>query len=885
MKSEDKYNEELMLELEKVKRENQYLKALLKEQSDFQSKYDYDYNEHKKLLLKLNKFSSDLAIMPYQEIFPFIVEKLKEFFNVKGAWITSYDEKASDLVVEFSSFSILDNSRFRKLVGKNILKFRTPVSADQYEIITTSGVGYIKSVHELTFGAIPDVIGKAIEKIFSIGWFVAVALMYQNRLYGTMVIMGDKHQKPPDKDEISAFAGVASNAIGRKKAEEALIEKEEYYRRIFDNSSEAISIHNAVTSRILDVNDTMLKVFGYEDKSELIGKKIIELSVVEDGFDWTLGLKIIKPVIETGTNTFQWKAKKKNGEKFWVEVTLRLMKFGKEHRIVAFSNDITLRRKTEDDIRASEEKYRTLFRNQALAIGIRAADGKYFEFNDLYSQMLGYSEEELAVLTQKDLTHPDDYQITVYNMNMITSGKSELQRYEKRYISKSGDVIWAEVCIQPLKAKDGSIIAVIGTINNITERKKAELLLQEQNTTLEAQYEQYMILNEKLRQTNYDLETAIKKAEESDRLKTAFLQNMSHEIRTPLNGIIGFSNLLAEEDISREEIIEYTGIIRNSGKRLLEIVNNILDISKIETGQLEVFRKNFSINELFANLHSFFMPMVNAQGLSLTYQTGLDDEHCIVNTDEAKLNQILVNLINNAIKFTSKGSIHYTYEIKDNYIHFSVKDTGIGIDEEHLERIFERFTQIDASQNRGFEGAGLGLAICKGLIELLGGEIWIESIVDSGTTFFFTIPYSAPHYIHIPQSDTAIDTHSSASTKILIVEDDVPSLQYLSKILTDNSYSFLSAGNGEQALELIRSDNNINLVLMDIRMPVMDGIEATKEIKRIRPDIPIIAQTAFAFSEERSEILEIGCDDYISKPINKKEMLTKINKCLKKAKV
>ena len=249
-------------------------------------------------------------------------------------------------------------------------------------------------------------------------------------------------------------------------------------------------------------------------------------------------------------------------------------------------------------------------------------------------------------------------------------------------------------------------------------------------------------------------------------------------------------------------------------------------------------------------------------------------------TDEAKLNQVLVNLVSNAIKFTKSGDIDFGFEIKGDFVQFYVKDTGIGIQEELFETIFDRFIQAEQTMTKNYEGAGLGLAISKGLVELLGGKIWVTSKINKGTTFFFTIPYIEGNEHIQPGADIQEIQSRPARGKILIAEDDWTSLQYLKRILLKQNIIVIHVENGEQAIELVRNTPDINLILMDIRMPVMDGIEATKQIKQIRPDLPIIAQTAYAFEDEKSKILAIGCDEYLAKPLDNIKLNEIVNKYL-----
>jgi CheY-like chemotaxis protein/uncharacterized protein YlbG (UPF0298 family) len=354
---------------------------------------------------------------------------------------------------------------------------------------------------------------------------------------------------------------------------------------------------------------------------------------------------------------------------------------------------------------------------------------------------------------------------------------------------------------------------------------------------------------------------------------------MSHEIRTPLNGIIGFSSLLNDENLSKDDIKEYTFLICQSGNRLLEIVNNVLDISKIQIGQIEIKKQSILLNSIFSDLFTFFSPIANSKNISLNYHNR-DDKFRTIYSDEAKLHQILTNLINNAVKFTKSGNIDFGYEVKDDFIQLYVKDTGIGILPELYETIFDRFIQAEQTMTKNYEGAGLGLAISKGLVELLGGKIWVESDIGRGTTFYFTLPYT-PGFMSSQNEINHLEIPiKPAHGKILIAEDDWISFQYLKRILVKQGIIVIHVENGEQAVESVRNSPDINLILMDIRMPVMDGIEATKLIKQFRPDLPIIAQTAYAFEDEKNKILSFGCDEYLAKPLDNTMLKTLINKYL-----
>jgi len=411
--------------------------------------------------------------------------------------------------------------------------------------------------------------------------------------------------------------------------------------------------------------------------------------------------------------------------------------------------------------------------------------------------------------------------------------------------------------------------------HEIAVRKQAEELLNQQNTTLEAQFDELKVLTEELELSNRNLEISKARAEENDRLKTAFLQNISHEIRTPLNGIIGFSDLLQDEKITQVDVVTFTKIIKQSSNRLLETVNNILTISKIETGQISTLKSSFSLNGLIAELFNFYSPLAKEKGLDIQYKK---NESTFIYTDESKLHQIFINLINNAIKFSSNGTINFGFDITNEMVTCYVKDNGIGISKDMFDIVFERFRQGSFKTTRGYEGAGMGLSICKGYVELIGGSIWIESEINEGTSVYFTIPYSKTNAINPSNINESDQQFKVLHGIILIVEDDINSFFLLEQIFERTQCSIVHAENGEIAVELVQKMPEITLILMDMKMPVMDGFEATRIIKKIRPSLPIIAQSAYAFGSEIDKIKSVGCDHYVSKPIKAADLLKIVSK-------
>ncbi|MEF8845550.1 MAG: ATP-binding protein, partial [Bacteroidales bacterium] len=407
-----------------------------------------------------------------------------------------------------------------------------------------------------------------------------------------------------------------------------------------------------------------------------------------------------------------------------------------------------------------------------------------------------------------------------------------------------------------------------GFIMDVTQRKEAEMKIEEKNEALKNSLEQ-------IKKINNELEQAKEKAEESDRLKSAFLANMSHEIRTPMNGIMGFAHLLKKAPPSAEKRQEYIEVIEQSGTRMLNIINDLIDISRIEAGQVDIHPSEFNFNEQLSYLYTFFQPEAEAKGLNLTVTKPLPDDQTLIYTDKDKFYLVLSNLIKNAVKYTHEGSIHFGYLQKGKDLEFYVEDTGIGIPEEKQQAIFDRFVQADMSTGSSYEGAGLGLAITKAYVEMLGGEIFLESKVGAGTRFSFTIPYIYGKASESDHESSASDTTTDKMKNItlLIVEDDETTDLYITELLQDKCKAILHAKDGNEAVKLVRERDDIDMILMDIKMPNMDGYTATQKIRELNKKIVIIAQTAYALAGDREKAIEAGCDDYLSKPIDEGDLL------------
>ncbi len=375
------------------------------------------------------------------------------------------------------------------------------------------------------------------------------------------------------------------------------------------------------------------------------------------------------------------------------------------------------------------------------------------------------------------------------------------------------------------------------------------------------------------RQLEQELVSAKLLAEESDKLKTGFLANMSHEIRTPMNGILGLTQLLSNAEIKESQKKEYISMIRSNGNMLMELVNDIIDISKIESKQVDLSENELSLNDMMSDLYCLISgeKMVKEiNKLELVFNPGFKDKQDIILGDQAKLRQILTNLISNAIKFTEEGKIEFGYRLdENNNLLFYVEDTGIGIPENKIDVIFDRFTQADQSLTRQYSGSGLGLAISKGFVDRMGGEIWVESVHHESSCFYFTIPYKKVHRVKsIPGAKKfKINQFAWDNLTILVVEDNLISFKLLEISLNKTGCKVIHADNGKTAVKLVEENPGINLVLMDIQLPVMNGYDATRAIKKLRPNLHVIAQTANAMDDDRMKCMDAGCSDYVTKPI------------------
>ncbi|MCX6277325.1 MAG: PAS domain S-box protein [Bacteroidetes bacterium] len=639
---------------------------------------------------------------------------------------------------------------------------------------------------------------------------------------------------------------VVNDITDRKQVEEALIESEKrlnlalsvakmaYWRfEIATNKVEWSEGHQVLfgisMEEFAETLDDVQNHVHEEDRE--YGEKNLERTIKENvPFDNTY--RVIYP----------------NGDIHWLHSFGYLFNNaqGAPDHVFGVTQDITDQKSTENELR----KLSRAVEQSPASILITEPDGKIVYGNPKVCELTGYPIEELLGqnprIMQSGETPRETYKIL---WDAILSGNE----YRNEFINKkkNGELYWESVSISPIVDSRGKIINFLAVKEDINERKKMIASLQE----------------------------ALVKAESADLLKKAFIQNISHEIRTPMNSILGFGQLTSDPDLTQYERERYFTIVKASANRLMNTVTDFMDISLIISGNLEIQKKYFSFGDLLDLLYvttDKFMPSSKAQNIGLTLQTPPITTKLNIYSDYELLRKVLSHLLYNAFKFTKQGTVSVGFEVKGNELEFFVKDTGVGINKELQAIIFDKFMQENPLDTRGHEGSGLGLSIAKGIVELMGGNIWLESVKGEGSTFFFTIPVYLVGDEKQVQKETAVSP--TAKPLILIADDELYAGFLLERIFHKNGIDVIVVENGQQAIDACRQNHTISLVMMDLKMPVINGFEATKQIKSFRPELPVIALTAFALSGDENRALENGCDDYISKPFEQEAMLNKLKK-------
>ncbi len=752
---------------------------------------------------------------------------------------------------------------------KEIIKLSSTVEQSANAIIITDTEGKIEygnqKFTDLTEYSTKEIIGKNIQ-IFNIGikskeyytemWqTISSGKIWKDEII-TKTKSGKKYWEQikitsikNNENKIVNYLLIKEDITVRKKVEEELEESKKKYLKIFNNAATSIVIVDK-NGLITDINQYHINKIGngLTRREDYIGKNIlthpsIVASKLSDEYKKVLNGEIISH------ETVYFPSTTGNISRYYNVRGVPIFNNEEVVEAVFVHEDTSAILKATKKIEESEKKFRQIVNQTSEGIALSDIDGNYVFVNQAFCKMSGYTEEELLKLTVFDMRAKSQKK-SVFKASKTTKQGEIIQVILKR---KNGTEYITEIVGRIIKIENTDF--VLGTIKDITERIKRE--------------EELVLSKEK--------------AEESNRLKTEFINNLSHEIRTPMNGILGFAELLGNSKLSEQKRQFYINIIQNSGNQLLRIIDDILEISRLGTKQVKTFEVEVCINNLLLHLFSIFDFTAKENLTPLYLKNQLTDKASTIYTDDTKLNKILSNLLENSLKFTNSGFVEFGYqllEIDDNiYMQIYVKDTGIGIHETQQKIIFERFSQADNILSQKFGGLGLGLSIAKENAKLIGGNITLKSKFGKGTTFFVTIPYKAV-FSSNNINTTVDDLNKENKIKILIAEDEEINYLYLETLLQtiNEGFEIIHAKNGKEAINICRITPEIKLILMDLKMPIINGFEATKQIKKFRLQVTIIAQTAYSTNEYKRKAKLAGCTDFISKPISEKILRQKLKK-------
>lgn len=640
----------------------------------------------------------------------------------------------------------------------------------------------------------------------------------------------------------SGILGVSRDISKRKIAEEELLKSRAEYQSFFEDDLTGDFI-STIEGKLLNCNPAYLKICGFSSKEEALSYDMNKIYANEGARN-----EIIKKLKGKKMLTLiEADIKRPDGKIINVIGNIRggFDSEGNLKTIKGYIFDETERKLAVDELR----KLSQAVEQSPATVLITDLKGNIEYVNKKFVEVTGYSQKEVIGKTPR-IFNSGTQSKEIYEQlwQNITSGKEWFGELLNK--KKDGSFYWEQASISPIKNDEGKITHFLGVKEDITEKKNRETAL----------------IN------------ALEKAEESDRLKTAFLHNISHEIRTPMNAIIGFSGFLKDPELSFERKNKYTDIVIKSSNQLLNIITDIINIATLETGQEKISEKEFKLNSMLKLVYVQFKEKTAAKNIDLNLNLFLPDGEDSIISDETKLLQILTNLVGNALKFTSEGFIKMGYKVKENQLEIYVEDTGIGIPVNMQEEIFDRFNQVERTSTRFFGGSGLGLSISKGYAELLGGNIRLQSEIGKGSIFYVTIPFKkALKKDLLSEEVNNIEEFTLGETKTLLVaEDEDFNFMLIEEFLSDSNMNILRAKTGVEAIDLFKSNPQIELILMDIKMPVMNGIEATKEIRKLAPNLPIIAQTAYSTAVDIQLIKEAGCNDILIKPFNQKDLMAKI---------
>ncbi|MCM2302718.1 MAG: PAS domain S-box protein [Flavobacteriaceae bacterium] len=820
----------------------------------------------------LNIANASHKLNSLNEIMPIIQSELGRIVDTKNFYVALYN-KSDDTI----------NRIYYNDEKDEIFNF--PANKTATGLVIKQGKSYLlksEDTYQLEREGKLNVVGE-ISKVW-----LGVPLIIKGKSIGAFVVQSYENENAyneKDREILEIISHQISTSIERQQSEKMFQEIEQKQRNILEKSTNLFYSHD-INHNINYMSPQVKDILGYEVKEALI--KWTEFAT--DNPINEIGFKKTEEAIKTGViqPPFELELMRKDGHKIWVEVReAPVVENGKTTAIVGSLNDIT------------EQKRANLIQN--IILNIANTSQKSLELEEIMqliqnelSKIVDTKNFFIALYNEEnDTIHLPYFQDEKDDIIDFPAGKTItgivirkgesllLTEDDMNRLTNSGEIeiigesskLWLGV---PLKIKDkvfgAFVLQSYDDINAYSEMDKEflEIISHQISISIERKRNEENLIKAKL------------KAEENDRLKSAFLANMSHEIRTPMNSILGFSDLLMNEELSNEKKSKFHEIVNSSGKRLMNLINDVVDISKLDAKEMQLNLSVFNLNNLIDQLQNQFYISPQNKNTKINTFKELNDEDSFINCDETRLVQVLSNLLENALKFTNKGSVEFGYRLIENNLHFFVKDSGVGINKKDHYHIFERFGQSDNEISKVKQGSGLGLAISKGIVELFGGKIWVESEQHKGATFYFTIPNCLVLNKEISIEVKNIQKTENSSTKtILIAEDEETNFWFIEAALEGHPFELIHVLNGKEAVEIMQAKNNIDLILMDFNMPVMNGLDATKEIRKTNTTIPIIALTAYAMTTDKEKALEIGCTDYLSKPVSKALLLETINKHIK----
>lgn len=662
-------------------------------------------------------------------------------------------------------------------------------------------------------------------------------------------------------------------------ANNQLQKSEEKYRELVNHAHE--SIYVIQNMRVVFVNPASCAATGYTEE-QLMGRSVFDFVVPDEQAE---AVNILNDLL-AGTipaSLKEWEIMTSTGETRLHLINSVRIDWDGLPAVLNFATDITTLRQTDQTLKSERKLLRTLIDHLPDAIYVKDKDGRKIVTNHADVRNTGLTAEQILGKTDQEIFPPETAKTFMADDFKVLRGESVVVNREEFLTNQRNESKWLLTSKLPLTDIQGKITGLIGIGRDITKQKEYETSLLKQNEEYQALNEEYLASNEELNRSlteiqkiNNELRDAKLKAEESDKLKMAFLSNISHEIRTPLNGLIGFSEQITDPDLPSDQRLVFAKLIEESSHRLTAVINDIVDISLLQTRQASLNLQPVSLTELMSNIFTQFTESARQRRLSFTAE--LPEDPILTFADGKRVGQMVSKLIDNALKFTTSGGVKIGIR-RDNFnAIIYVRDTGIGISQAMQEAVFNPFRQADSNQWKSYGGQGLGLSLVRGFTELMGGRIWLTSKEHEGSTFWISLPIKEAF---IPQSEpasTLVKKKDAGSITILAAEDELSNFIFLETILLKASYNLLHAHNGQEALDMVKENPNIDLILMDIKMPVMDGYEAFRQIRAVNTSVPVIALTAFAMADEAAKIKNAGFNDYLTKPYKRAELLNIINR-------